>query len=407
MKDTIHELLPTAVEFLCEIIRFQSFSGQETECANFIYERMAPLVDDIEKIALDQALIEDPDYSTPVPNLRYDGRFNLRLVKKGMGEGQSVLFNTHLDVVPASSQDAFEPKLEGNLVFGRGACDAKGQIATLFLLLKLMEQEKIRLRGDLIFHLVVEEENGGNGTLAAVRRGEQADAAIVMEPTSLKILSSVRGAVWFRVTCTGRSGHSGSAGKTVSALKQAIEAIDILEQYHDQLLAESRGIPLFDEFVNPMPITFGKFHAGDWPATAPNKAAFEGVLGFLPNKTRYQVMQEMQRALRTQGNDWLKAHFTMDFMYKHDSHVLPIEHPLVLSLKEACEKAKRTPIVAAMPASCDSWMYNNQLKIPTVVFGPGDLGHAHTNNEQIDSLEIARAVEVLSHFLVGWCNMKK
>lgn len=404
MTNTIQKLLPSAIAFLCESIRFESLSGQETECAHFVYDQMEPLVDEIEKLPLDQSLIRDPDYSSPVPNLQYDGRFNLRLAKKGTAKGQSILFNTHLDVVPASSKDAFEPRIEENRIFGRGACDAKGQIATLFLLLSFLKQKKIRFRGDLTFHLVVEEENGGNGTLAAVRRGERASAAIVMEPTSLKILSSVRGAVWFRVTCLGRSGHSGSAGKTISALKQAIEAIDILELYHNQLLAESRGVPLFDEFENPMPITFGKLHAGNWPATAPNKAVFEGVLGFLPNKTRFQVMREMEHAIQTQGNDWLKEHFTIDFMYRHDSHVLPVGHPLVRSLQAACEKARVEPNVAAMVASCDSWMYNNQLKIPTVVFGPGDLAHAHTNNEQIDSLQIAKAAEILYHFLIEWCS---
>ncbi len=70
----------------------------------------------------------------------------------------------------------------------------------------------MKLRGDVLAHLVVEEEVGGNGTLAMVRRGEQADGCVVMEPTDLRILSSVRGAVWFRVICTGRPGHSGSAG---------------------------------------------------------------------------------------------------------------------------------------------------------------------------------------------------
>ena len=52
----------------------------------------------------------------------------------------------------------------------------------------------------------------------------------------------------------------------------AIRAMEILEQYHARLLAASRGIPLFDQFPNPMPITFGKLAAGDWPATAPASA---------------------------------------------------------------------------------------------------------------------------------------
>ncbi len=83
----------------------------------------------------------------------------------------------------------------------------------------------------------------------------------------------------------------------------AIRAIEILEQYHARLLAASRGIPLFDQFPNPMPITFGKLAAGDWPATAPAQRLVEGVLGLLPNKTRYQVMEEMRQAIMEGGDD--------------------------------------------------------------------------------------------------------
>jgi acetylornithine deacetylase len=251
---------------------------------------------------------------------------------------------------------------------------------------------------------VVEEEVGGNGTLAMVRRGERADACIVMEPTDLRIFSSVRGAVWFRVVCTGKPGHSGRAGDTVSALKMAMRVIEILEKYHARLLASSRGIDLFDQFPNPMPITFGTLKAGDWPATAPARATVEGVLGLLPNKTRYQVMEEMRQTILDAGDEWLREHFKLEFMYRHDAHVLATDHPLVTGLQASCREAGVDGEVTAMTASCDSWFYNNQLRIPTVVFGPGSLGFAHSNEEQIHLDEIGAAAVILVRFIERWCG---
>ena len=116
-----------------------------------------------------------------------------------------------------------------------------------------------------------------------------------------------------------------------------------------------------------MPITFGKLAAGDWPATTPAQAVVEGVLGLLPNKTRYQVMEEMRQALLDEGDDWLREHFTLEFMYRHDAHVLPTGHPLVSELQACCRQLGLSGEVNAMTASCDSWLYNNQLGIPTVV----------------------------------------
>jgi acetylornithine deacetylase len=392
-------------QFLCDLIRFPSLPGKEDGVVRYAAQRFAE-VGEVEYVPLANALREDQDYADPVRGIEYEGRSNLRVRVAGTGDGRSLLFNTHLDVVPPSQgqERPFEPRMEGGRVVGRGACDAKGQVAALFTALLALKHLDWALRGDILAHLVVEEEVGGNGTLAMVRRGERADGCIVMEPTDLRIFSSVRGAVWFRVTCTGRPGHSGRAGDTVSALKMAVRTMEILEQYHAHLLSASRGIRLFEQFANPMPITFGKLAAGDWPATAPASAVVEGVLGFLPNKTRHLVMDEMRRALLDGGDEWLRNHFTLEFMYRHDAHVLDPGHPLVTKLQASCWEAGGLGEISAMTASCDSWFYNNQLHIPTVVFGPGSLRFAHSNEEQIGLDELGEAAFILGRFLVNWCG---
>lgn len=274
----------------------------------------------------------------------------------------------------------------------------------MFAALSAVRALQYRFQGDILVHLVNEEEVGGNGTLCMVRNGEHADGCIVMEPTDLKIMSSARGAVWFRVICKGTPGHSGSAGNTVSALKMGIRVIEILEQYHARLLKSSRGFPLFDPYPNPMPITFGKFNSGNWPATAPAQAVIEGVLGLLPNKTRFQVMQEMHDAIREAGDSCLSEDVTLEFMYRHDSHVLSPTHPLVTELQSVCQETGSNDEVAAMTASSDSWFYNNLLNIPTVVFGPGRLQVAHSNHEQIQLDHICRAALILVCFFERWCG---
>jgi len=428
IRGTVERLMPSAAEFLAKLISFPSTSGKEHELMCWAEGAFRELGVEVTRVPLSDAILDDEDYSSPIPDLHYDGRFNLRLRVPGSGRllqgdrhtfrpetgrkmsqsppcGRTLILNTHTDVVPPSQgqERPFEAVESGGIIHGRGACDAKGQVATIYLVLAALARLNVKPAGDLVVHLVVEEENGGNGTLAMVRAGEKADGCVVMEPTSGKIYSSVRGAVWFRVLCEGKPGHSGRAGETISALSLARNAMDVLETYHRELLAASRGIPLFDKYENPMPITFGCLTAGDWPATVPARATLEGVLGLLPNKTRHEVMDEIRQKLAA-GDSALKERVRVEFMYRHDSHVLDPEHPLVQELKQCCCGWSLAAEIDAMTASCDSWMYNNQLGIPTVVFGPGTLGYAHTNEEQIALADIADAGCVLADFALRWCG---
>jgi acetylornithine deacetylase len=407
IRAEVRRHLPEAERLLCDLIRFPSLPGQEHEEMLFLAEAFARAGIEVEKVPLSDAIREDPDYSDPVPGLRYDGRFNLRVVRRGRG-GRSVVFNAHTDVVPPSDgmPAPWDPRREDGRIYGRGACDDKGQLATLWLVFRAIEALKLDLAGDVIGHLVVEEENGGNGSLAMARRGEQADGCVVMEASENRVHTSIRGAVWFRLELEGKAGHSGQAGQTRSALLMARDAMGILERYHADLLKRSRGFPLFDPVPNPMPLTFGRMESGNWPAAAPSRAVIEGVLGLLPNVTKEDVCREMEQALRQCGDEFLASHFRLGFMYRHDSSVLDPAHALPKTLIRAGALAGLSLEVGGMTASCDAWLYNNQLGIPTVVYGPGSLKVAHSRDENIAVEDVAGAAEALVAFAADWCRQR-
>lgn len=406
IQAAVKKLLPCAENFLCDIMRYPSTSGQEHELMLFLEQSFSAQNVRIERVPLSDTIIHDPDYCDPVPDIKYDGRFNLRVSRPGLGNGHKLMFNAHTDVVPASEgmTHAWNPEVKDGIVYGRGACDDKGQIALFYLVIKTLDELGIQLRGDIVTHLVNEEENGGNGSLAMARTGEKADFCIVLEPSGNRLLTSIRGAVWFKIKFKGIAGHSGQAGQTKSALLMVRDAIAILEKYHADLLKSSRGFKLFDAYPNPMPITFGKLQAGNWPAAAPNAATLEGVLGFLPNKTKEDICGEMKAALLAGG---LAAEdFELTFMYRHDCSVLDPEHEVPLLLLKTAAAAGYPLTVDGMTASCDAWFYNNQLNIPTLVFGAGSLKVAHSVKENIAVADIARTAEILVNFIIEYCEVK-
>jgi acetylornithine deacetylase len=406
IRQAVGKLLPDAQRFLADLIRIPSLPGQEHEAMLFCEREFGQLGVSVERIPLADALKSDPDYSDPVPDISYNGRFNLRVVRRGTGGGRKLIVNAHTDVVPPSEGqvDPFNPRVANGVMFGRGACDDKGQVALFYLTLKVLDAIGARLAGDLIGHLVVEEENGGNGSLAMARTGEKADGCIVLEASEGKLFTSIRGAVWFRLVLHGKAGHSGQAGQTRSALLMARDAIAVLEQYHAGLLAASRGFALFDPFPNPMPITFGKLQAGNWPAAAPSRAVIEGVLGLLPNKTKEAVCAEMRAALERGGDEFFARNFELSFMYRHDSSVVEPGHAFPQALLASAQEAGVPLAVGAMTASCDAWFYNNQLGIPTVVYGAGTLKVAHSKDEQLAFQDLAEAATLLSTVVRNFCQ---
>ena len=97
----------------------------------------------------------------------------------------------------------------------------KGGTVALLMAIESLIATGIKLKGDVIYQSVIEEESGGAGTLAAVLRGYTADGAIIPEPTNMKIFPKQQGSMWFRITVKGRAAHGGTRYEGVSAIEKA------------------------------------------------------------------------------------------------------------------------------------------------------------------------------------------
>ncbi len=215
----------------------------------------------IERRALNPKIEEHPAFTplyytrTPErpegrsPEEAFADRHNLLFILAGGngGEGQSLALNAHIDVVAPF----FSPRLEAGSVYGRGACDDKGQvvaiIAALKVLSQLLEELNLSLKRNLVCMFVVEEETGGNGSLSlAIDRDLKRfyDSMLVFETAQNGIYPANRGAVWYQIEldCGGRSDNDSK----INLLEMACSIVDQLEIEGRAIKAESRH-PLFPE----------------------------------------------------------------------------------------------------------------------------------------------------------------
>ena len=182
-------------------------------------------------------------------------------VLKGTGGGKSIILNGHADVVPEGDHDQWDEGpysgyiAEGKM-YGRGTTDMKGGNTALLMVIAAMKALNIRLKGDIIFQSVIEEESGGAGTLDTILQGYKADAAIIPEPTNMKIFPKQQGSKWFRLHVTGKTAHGGTRYYGVSAIDKAFIAIEHVKEL-ERLRNERMDDPLYDELEIPIPINIG------------------------------------------------------------------------------------------------------------------------------------------------------
>ncbi|HID95946.1 MAG TPA: ArgE/DapE family deacylase [Candidatus Latescibacteria bacterium] len=396
------------ISLLKDLISFSSLPGEETPALDFLSSEFKKLDVQVEKIPISGHIKDDPDYSRIEKELDYSGRFNLLVRRKGKDPsgGRSIILQSHIDVVEAKGwKGAFRPKVDQGVVHGRGACDAKGQVVTLYLVLAALDMLGLMLKGDLDVQIVIEEEVGGNGALALILDGYRADGVIVLEGTNLQVHPANRGALWFKIGIQGKPVHMGRKQEGVSAIEKAVKVIGALSDYEVRLLKESQGFRLFERYQYPVQLNIGVIRGGEWPSTVPEKVIMKGGVGFLPNRTMDEIKDDLKRVFEGIEDDWIRNHHTLSFETLHnDAYEIPADHPLVTCLHQACLKAGIESEVFGWNVSCDARLYAKRGGMPTVVFGPGDIACAHSSQERIEVKEILNAAEALVLFLIDWCG---
>jgi len=414
MKTKIHEWLlsnrDNGIKLLQKLVQADSTQGNERKAQEIVAETL-------QQIGLEVDIWEpsgDEFVSHPYfvsPRQEFNGSPNVVGIKKGTGGGRSLILNGHIDVVPSGDaeqweHDPYSGKVMDGKLYGRGATDMKGGNVSLLLALSALQELGINLNGDVIFQSVIEEESGGSGTLASILRGYAADAAIIPEPTNMKIFPKQQGSMWFRIQIKGRAAHGGTRYEGVSAIEKALVVVDHLQML-EQLRNERIIDPLYHKVPIPLPINIGKIEGGNWPSSVPDFVQLEGRMGVSPEETIEAAKREME--------DWIAAIKNIDpWFCKHPPVIewfgarwvpgaIDIGHELVEQLIANYQQVTgSTPTIEASPWGTDGGLLTKAGKTPTVVFGPGVTEKAHHPNEYIEIEKVFQTAEIIALTMIDW-----
>jgi acetylornithine deacetylase len=349
--------------------------------------------------------------------LNYKDRPNVVGRWKGLGEGRSLILNGHIDTVTIEPEEEwthvpFGAQTEDGKMFGRGTSDMKGGIISAIEAVRTLIQCGVRLRGDVIFESVVNEEHAGNGTLACIGRGITADAVILTEPSKNMIRLGNYGGVYWGINLTGIV--KPPAVRWVNCEQNSVSAIEKLPAIINALLDLEKAqnqIPVspFYSSKNPFAMILGKVWGGSYETATAGKCFLKGCAYFGPDVGAVtEVMASIRKAVMkaAQEDPWLVGHPPEILFFHHDDASKPnIEEAIVKVVSEAGQRALGARVeVVPGTAACDMRHLVNQGKMPALTFGPGRPDQSHTVDEFIELDDLISNVKVLALSIYSWCR---
>jgi acetylornithine deacetylase len=355
-----------------------------------------------------QAIRSDPAW----PGEEMD-RLSIPVVigRAGRAGGRRLILSGHLDVVPPGDRatwtvDPWAAEIFEGRLYGRGACDMKGGVASILAAVRALgaSDHLDRLVGELLVVLVPSEEDGGQGTLAAIRSGATGDLAIITEPSRLDVVVAHAGAITFRLTVPGKAAHASQRREGVSALDKLFVLIRALEA--DELRRNaSETDPLMTALGLPYPTIIGIVQGGEWASTVLDRVVVYGRYGVRLGQSPADAEADLRTVIADAcaRDEFLAEHpATVDITGgRFGSARVTSDHPLPVGLADVAESITgRRPEVHGEPYGADMQMFVNHGDTPCVIYGPGDVKLAHSADEHVPLDEVETCARVLASWVL-------
>ncbi|MDD5560900.1 MAG: M20 family metallopeptidase [Candidatus Omnitrophica bacterium] len=319
-----------------------------------------------------------------------DKRVNVVAVLKGSKSNRSLLLTPHLDTVPAGKNwklDPFNAKIIGDKIYGLGATDCKGNLASGMEAISSIVEDGIKLDYDLVFAATADEESGSSlGLIPLLERGIlKADAAVVLDADEFEIIITQKGLVHLKVYIKGRKAHGAYPWLGINAIDIAARIIvDLKEQRIDYKK---------NKYLRPPTINVGTISGGDKVNVVSDWCEFELDFRFLPGESQKEILSSLRKIISKYTRN-----FKIEVQWIQAPYNIESGHPLVKGLVSAMRDLKISPHISGLEGATVITFF--KLKnIPAVATGFGTQKCAHIADEYACLSSLYKGAQVLVSFL--------
>ncbi len=320
--------------------------------------------------------------------------------------GRLVLLDAHQDTVPVAGMtiDPWTPTIRDGRLYGRGSCDTKGGMAAMLWAIARLAEERPPRMPTVVMTCPVDEEYGFTGVqaLSELWQGDseriiprKPDAVIVAEPTGLGVVVAHKGVVRWRCHTHGRAAHSANPAAGDNAVYKMARVLEAFQRYAEKVVGQVAS----HDLCGPATLSVGTIRGGDSVNTVPDLCTIEIDRRLLPN-------EDPEKAYR-HAVDYLSRQKEIDFPVDHEP---PFLQGLTLSDEDNGVLADRlAAVVEEVTGQCrrvgvsygTHAAFFSAAGVPAVVFGPGSIENAHTDDESLPLDELEQAAEIIYRFCRG------
>lgn len=354
------------------------------------------------------------------------GRPNIWGERKGRGDGPRLLFIGHTDTVHVDGwrehwqgserEDPFAAPVIDGEVWGRGSGDLKAGITASLSALSLLDRAGVRLKGDVAYAFVGDEESGQPGTgvsagvadyVGRIANGTivRPDFTIYVEPTRLAVYPAQMGFSIADITITGRSAYFGVPELGKDALKAAHAVMAALWHHSDAIAARAEHDLVGRSFLLVTGLTGGGFIA------VPERCTLSLIHKLLPGQSLDDAAAEMETVIRGAIAD---PEITVEIVYPagRDHRVGGTGTEIDRNRSEV--KLLSEVIASTMPGrggieGAPFWseapFFIGRLGCPAVYCAPGDIRNCHTFEERVDLEEYYAGILAFARFIARYCGV--
>lgn len=317
--------------------------------------------------------------------------------------GRVILLDAHQDTVPAEGMtiDPFSPTVREGRLYGRGSCDAKGGMAAMLAAIARLAAERPTGMPTVILSCTVNEEYGFTGAQALTQSWagrptgiipRRPDVALVAEPTGLDVVVAHKGVVRWRCHTSGRAAHSAQPEAGENAIYKMGPVLVAIERYARDVVAGMASHPL----CGPATLSVGTVQGGVGVNTVPDRCTIEIDRrlppGEAPEDARRRLIDHLAWAVEPGSPPEHDPPF-MQGLALSDKTNGPLAEAFSAVVGEVVGGCRRIGVPYATNAA-----FFSAAGVPSVVFGPGSLEQAHTQDEWLPLDQLEQAAEIFYRF---------